>query len=442
MASPGGHRDLRCGLGVMRSHRVLHTRHQSGRPVNYLTVVEFCFADRPGGAARVAWDIAQAMRRRGHIVTLVCYCASDTTVEGVEIVEGIHVLRFRKLERPRWHPGRLRAIVAATAAACRTWLAGQHFDVVHVHSANQGVGVREALGAGPRYVYTVHSPMVLEQGIVWRSQGLAGRLKLLLGRGLLANVERRMLHASAQIHTLSEFTRSVLDRDYGVGRRVSVIPHWFTPQGPRLGKREARSLLGWPLDSKIFLTVRSMGPRYGLDVAIRALGPLTLEFDCHLYLGGDGPMRQQLEALATGFRRAGGIDERIHFIGRISDQQLEAAYAAADLFILPTLALECFGLIIVEALNFGCPVLGTDAGAIPELLRPVLPEFIVPAGDVAALRSRSRQFLQSNPSVSDRQALIDYAVSSYQEATVMPRLLRLFENSTVQLEATLCERRL
>jgi glycosyltransferase involved in cell wall biosynthesis len=398
--------------------------------VQYLTVVEFCFADRPSGAARVAWDIAQAMRQRGHTVTLVCYCPSDTTAEGVEMVDGIRVLRFHKRERPRWHPGRLRAIVAATAAACRAWLAGQHFDVVHIHSPNQGLGVREALGTNPRYVYTAHSPMVLEQDIVWRFQGLAGRLKLLLGRGLLASVERRILEASAEIHTLSEFTRSVLDRDYGVGRRVSVIPHWYTPRGPRLSRREARSLLGWPQDSKILLTVRSMGPRYGLDVAIRALGPLTQESDCHLYLGGDGPMRPQLEALAANFHRAGGVDERIHFIGRISDQQLEAAYTAADLFILPTLALECFGLIIVEALTFGCPVLGTDAGAIPELLRPILPNFIVPAGDVAALQSRSRQFLETNLPLPDRQTLMDYAVRSYQEAAMMSRLLRLFGNPT------------
>jgi glycosyltransferase involved in cell wall biosynthesis len=370
------------------------------------------------------------MRQRGHAVTLVCYCASDTAAEGVEMVDGISVLRYHKRNLPRWYPGRLRAIVASTAAACRKWLAGRRFDVVHIHSPNQGLGVREALGAGPRYVYTAHSPMVLEQDIIWRSQGLPGRLKLLLGRGLLANAERRMLKASAEIHTLSEFTRSVLDRDYGVGWRVSVIPHWYTPRGPRRDKAEARRVLGWPQDSRILLTVRSMGPRYGLDVAIRALGPLTLESDCHLYLGGDGPMRPQLEALAAAFRRAGSVDERIHFTGRLSDAQLEAAYAAADLFILPTLALECYGLIIVEALNFGCPVLGTDAGAIPELLRPILPDCIVRAADAAALQSRARLFLQANLPVPDRQTLIDYAVGTYQEASVMSRLLRLFEPSS------------
>jgi glycosyltransferase involved in cell wall biosynthesis len=399
--------------------------------VHYLTVVEFCFADRPGGAARVAWDIAAAMRRRGHAVTLLCYCPTNETAEGIEMVDGIRVVRFQKRERPGWHPGRLRAIVAASAAACKTWLAGQRFDVVHVHSPNQGLGVREALGTQPRYVYTAHSPMVLEQDIVWRSQGLTGRIKLLLGRDLLASAERRMLDVSTQIHVLSEFTRSVLDRDYGVGHRVSVIPHWYTPRGARLGKSEARAVLGWPQDARIFLTVRSLGSRYGLDVAIKALAPLTRESDCHLYLAGDGPMRRQLEALAANFRRAGDASDRIHFLGRISDELLERAYAAADLFILPSLALECFGLIMIEALNFGCPVLGTDAGAIPETLRPILPAFIVPAGDVAALQSRARQFLQASLPVPDRATLIDFAKTHYQEAKVMAKLMQLFEPSLI-----------
>ena len=394
------------------------------RPLRYLTVVEFCFRDRPSGAARVAWDVAQAMRRRGHDVTMVCYCPEEAGAEGIDTVDGIRVLRFLKADRPSWHPGRLRVIVDSAAAACRRWLAAEDFDVVHVHSPNQGLGVREALGPGPRYIYTAHSPMVREQDIVWRAQGPAGWLKLLLGRPLLAGVERRIFAAAAGIQTLSRFTCSVLDQDYRVGSRITVIPHWYTPRSPLPGREEARRALGWPLQPKIFLTVRSLGPRYGIDVAIRALGPLTLEQGCHFYIGGSGAMRPALESLAAGYRRD---EERIHFLGRLSDDDLQLAYAAADLFILPTLALECFGLIITEAMSYGCPVLGTDAGAIPEALRPILPDFIVPAGDVAALQARARQFLAGQLPVPGRQALSDHTAKTFNEGTVMTSLLQMFE---------------
>jgi glycosyltransferase involved in cell wall biosynthesis len=395
--------------------------------MEYLSVVEFCFADRPGGAGRVGWDIARAMQQQGHSVTVLCYRPGGDVPAGPAEVEGIRVVRFDKSERPGWHPGRLQAIVDATAAACRTWLGDRRFDVVHVHSPLQGLGVVSGLGKGPRYVCTVHSPIVLEQEILWRTQGWTGWLKLLVGRGVLARAERRMLDASAAIHTLSEFTRRELDRAYGIGSRVSVIPHWYTPRGPRLDKAAARDVLGWPQAAKIFFTVRGLGPRYGLDVAIRALGPLTQESDCHFYLAGDGPLRGELEALAAGYRPPDGGPGRIHFLGRITDEQLEAAYAAADLFILPTLALECFGLITIEALAFGCPVLSTDVAAIPESMVPILPQMLVPPGDVAALRGKARQFLSGELQVPDRRALVHYAETRYGAPAVVPRLTQLFK---------------
>ena len=85
--------------------------------MNYLVVAEFCFPDVPGGAHRVAWDIAKLMRDRGHSVTLICYRSIDQTTEGVAELEGIRVVRFSKTELPGWHPRRLHAIVDGAAAA-------------------------------------------------------------------------------------------------------------------------------------------------------------------------------------------------------------------------------------------------------------------------------------------------------------------------------------
>ena len=75
------------------------------------------------------------------------------------------------------------------------------------------------------------------------------------------------------------------------------------------------------------------------------------------------------------------MSERIIFLGRLSDDALALAYQAADVFLLPTTALECFGLIILEAFACECPVIATDAGAIPEVMPPDLSDFILPAGD-------------------------------------------------------------
>ncbi len=171
--------------------------------------------------------------------------------------------------------------------------------------------------------------------------------------------------------------------------------------------------------------MRIHGPRYGLDVAIKAIGPLTKSHGCRFYIGGDGPLRPTLEALA----RELGVSDRVRFMGRLSDPDLKLAYQAADLFVLPTLALECFGLITVEAMSFGVPVIGTDAGATPEILEPLLPNYIVPAGDVATLAERVRSFLDGKLVTPDEQTIIDHIESRFSRDVVAPRLVEMLESA-------------
>ena len=390
--------------------------------LRYLAVVEHFFEDVPSGSARVAWDIAMAMRDRGYEVTVLCYRVGDTA-PGLSEYDGVRLVRFDKEGKPGWHPGRLQAIIESTARACRQWLSDRSWDIVHVHSCLMGLGAVSCFVAGPRYVFTVHSPMVLEQEINWRYQGFAGRLKLLFGRRALAGAEERMLRSASVIHTLSEFTRYKIDNSYGVGNRVTVVPHWFEKRATGMEKPAARQALGWPAGVPIFLTVRGMRPRYGLDVAIRALAPVALEHGCYFYVGGDGPLRAELEKLASGL----GASEYIRFLGRLSDADLELAYSAADVFILPTIALECYGLITVEALSFGCPVISSDAAAIPEIMRPILPDCIAKTGDVAALREKAVQFIEGKLNVPDKFSLINHAETHYSKEHIVCRLAELFE---------------
>ena len=396
------------------------------QPVNYLVAVDYAFVDRPGGMGRVAWDIATVMRQRGHHVAMVSmHQKRPDRRPTVSEHDGIRVVRYDRPALPGWHPGRVWRTIEAAAAVVRAHLMDRRWDLIHIHSLFTGHGVLAALGRGPRYVCTVHSPTVLEQQINWAGQGLVGRLKLLLGKGEIRRLERRLLEACTAIHTLSEYTRKQLDRFHGVGPRVTVVPHWRRPGDTReVSVEEARRRLGWPQGEKLLLSVRRLGSRYGIDVAIRAVAPLAAAGRCRYYIGGDGPLRAAFEQLVRDL----GVADRVHFLGRISDADLALAYQAADLFLLPTLALECFGLITLEAFSYGCPVLSSDAAAIPETMRPILPELVVPAGDVDALRRKIDDFLSDRIRVSPDE-LVQYAASRFDAGVVVPRLLALLEPS-------------
>ena len=394
--------------------------------MKYLIAVDDCFLDRPGGMGRVAWDIALLMRDRGHNVAMVAARAQPANDAATVTTElGIRVLRYSRPILPAWYPLRARRTVASAAEAIREHLGREPWDVVHMHSPFTGSGALQALGPGPRYIYTVHSPVVMEQQINWANQGAVGRLKLAFGLGTLRRMEHTVLRAADRIHTLSKYTRNRIEEFYGLGNRVVVIPHWRRPELQReLSKSEARRCLGWPLDETILFTVRKLAPRYGLDVAIRAIAPMAREGACMFVIAGDGPSRLTLTNLACSL----GVAERVRFTGRLDDAQLALAYQAADLFVLPTAALECFGLIVIEALAFGCPIVSTDAGAIPELMQPILPNFTVPAGDRDALESKIRDVLARRITAPPAAVLSAYVERSFGKEHITAQLIGFLED--------------
>jgi glycosyltransferase involved in cell wall biosynthesis len=79
------------------------------------------------------------------------------------------------------------------------------------------------------------------------------------------------------------------------------------------------------------------------------------------------------------------LEDRVRLLGRVSESDLRELYASADLFVLPTLAYEGFGMSTVEALAAGTPTLGTAVGATPELLEDLGSEFVTTATDAPGL---------------------------------------------------------
>jgi glycosyltransferase involved in cell wall biosynthesis len=121
-----------------------------------------------------------------------------------------------------------------------------------------------------------------------------------------------------------------------------------------------------------------------------------------LVIGGEGPLRGTLE---TGIRQ-GGLGEVVRLAGFIPEEQLSQYYQAADLVVMPSLQLEGFGLVMVEAMACGTPVLGTPVGAIPETLNQVDPMLVAEGTDGRSLARALERVLRriQDPGESDRLA--------------------------------------
>ncbi len=185
--------------------------------MNYLCAVDSYFPDYPGGAARVALDIALWMREYGHQVTMICRAENgkgDTsTTTGPE---GIRILRYKKNKFNNLSPFYTLNQIKTVEKAVRKLLPNTKWDIVHIHSLLIGAGVMKALGDNPCYLYTVHSPVVAEQQVNWAHQGLIGKVKLLFGLRILRRLENKILHKASAIHVLSKFTRSQVQHFHGL----------------------------------------------------------------------------------------------------------------------------------------------------------------------------------------------------------------------------------
>ena len=183
-------------------------------------------------------------------------------------------------------------------------------------------------------------------------------------------MEQRILDASDIVHYNSTYTRRVMEQSYprATAGKGIVLPGWvddarFRPS--EVPRNELRRRLGPPWEPGIatFFTLRRLVPRMGIDALVEAAASLARNGRaCRLVIGGDGPQRTALEAQVAAL----GIGDRVAFLGRIPEASLADSFAAADCFVLPTRALECFGLIVLESYACGVPVIGVPVGAIPE----------------------------------------------------------------------------
>jgi glycosyltransferase involved in cell wall biosynthesis len=253
-----------------------------------------------------------------------------------------------------------------------------HFDFINFHQPFSSFGVIQspAMNWVPK-LYTCHSFSFEE--FITRNNGQNGLLELtynLLNICTRRWIEKKVLANSDKITVLSNFTKKKLIDKYKIpADKVSVIHGGVDLNRFKLSKKRAliRKAIGIPDNKIVILTVRNLVNRMGLDNLIYALNNIVNSApDIYLVIVGDGPLKPNLIVLTNNL----GLNDFIHFAGFAPEDKLPTYYQMADLFVLPTKELEGFGLVTLEALASGLPVLGTPIGGTKEILGRFDPDFI------------------------------------------------------------------
>jgi glycosyltransferase involved in cell wall biosynthesis len=352
------------------------------------------------GTARVIEDRAAALVRRGHQVALLA--GADGERIGAERDEarllGLEPELIPYAGGPRG-PRDLLRLGGEFRRGLEKLREGGRFQAVVFNQPLSAWAIqRSTLLSGAASLYTFHSPWAAEwaisRGFEYGASGGRTGIRPRLEYAARRWIEGRALAGCDRITLLSEYMRCQLREVHPriPERKTVLIPGGvdlarFRPSSPE-ARRARKAALGIPLGSRLLLTVRRLVPRMGLSMLLEAFRRLAGEFpELILAIGGSGPLEGTLRATA----RALGMSERVRLLGYVPEVQLPGLYAAADLFVLPTLELEGFGLVTVEALASGTPVIGSPVGATPEILgridRRLLAETPTAAGLARAVRS-------------------------------------------------------
>ncbi len=250
-----------------------------------------------------------------------------------------------------------------------------------------------------------------------------------------AEVETRIVAAVDRIVASSEHEREALVELYGAQRdQVEVIPCGVDLSLFRPGDQAAaRAKLG--LQGDVVLFVGRMDPIKGLDILIRAVALLSHRPDLTLVVVGGSGTEEEMTRNQDLVARL-GLADRVQFRGSVAQEELPTYYNAATVCVVPS-HYESFGLVAIEALACGTPVVGSMVGGLPTIVHDDENGFLVPWRQPDAFAERIEAIL-ANP--SRRAALAAHARASVRRfgwGAVAERVIGVYQDLTRVRQPTL-----
>jgi phosphatidylinositol alpha-mannosyltransferase len=364
----------------------------AGAGVNYRDAVRIGIISpysltMPGGVQGQILALGRTLRLMGHDVRVLGPCDGPPPDAGVTPL-GNSV--------PTAANGSVAPIAPDPSAQLRTIraLRDEAFDVVHLH---------EPLAPGPTQtaMFFKTAPLV---GTFHAAGGSAAYKWFSPGVKWLA---KRLDVRVAVSEDAEQMARSALGGEYLVlfnGVEIGA----FTKATP------------WAHDAPTILFVGRHEPRKGLAVLLEAMSELPA--NVRLWIAGDGPDTDELRAHVAG-------DVRIEWLGRISDDEKARRLRAADVFCAPSLRGESFGVVLLEAMAAGTPIVASDLQGYSNVARAGRDALLVPPGDHRALADALRGVLADPSAAAELVASGERRACQFSMENLAERYVELYERS-------------
>ncbi|MCD6519629.1 MAG: glycosyltransferase [Anaerolineae bacterium] len=350
------------------------------------------------GVTLVAQKLARAMVARGHQVCVLT--ASDRLEPYRSCDQGVQLIRVRSRENPFWSEGPIPFIAQSDLEEI---LSSFRPDVVHTHEtailAFQLARLRRRLKTFPLIATCHYVPHFvaqylgsekLEDWILTLAWTFSIHLLNQCDHVVFATRAHRHFFLQEGLKTPTSIISNGIDttRYHPKGQsEEDVIQRYALPMGPRI------------------LFVGRLAKDKKIHILIRAMRYIHQEIDAHLLLVGRGDERSRLEQLAKEL----ALQERIHFLGFVPEEDMPAIYRASQLFAIASTC-EVQSLPTLQAMATALPVVAVNAVALPEIVRDGYNGLIVPPNKPEEMAQAILRLLR-NPSLAKEMGQRGYELA-------------------------------
>jgi phosphatidylinositol alpha-mannosyltransferase len=360
--------------------------------------------DVPGGVQAHVRDLADSLIELGHEVSVL------TPVDEPEEADLPPYVVAAGRAIPVPYNGSVARLAFGPLSLKRTrrWLREGHFDVLHLHEPTvPSLSMLACFAASGPMVATFHTATTRSRALQVFGSVLQPGLEKIIGRIAVSPAARRV----------------VVEH---LGGDAVLIPN-----GVAVDRfRDSRPLPGQPAVPTVAFLGRIDEPRKGLAVLLEALSELVeLVPDVRLLVAGPGDADEVREAIPASLR------PHVDLLGLVSDADKPRVYASGDVYCAPNTRGESFGIVLIEAMATGTPVVASDLEAFRRVLEDGRAGVLVPVGDAASLAAALADLLQDPDRRASFAEVGRDTVEQYDWSSVTARIVEVYETVTAAVPA-------
>ncbi len=342
-----------------------------------------------GGSGVVATELGKELAGRGHDVHFISYSLPiRLTMSDRIYFHEVEVLSYPLFEYPPYD-----LVLATKMAEVMTRF---DLDILHVHYAI------------PHSISAYLAKMMLgERGVPFVTTLHGTDITLVGNDRSYLPITRFGIERSDAVTAVSEYLKQRTIGEFQISRPITVVPNFvncnvYVPAKDRSLRRKFADD-----DEGILIHISNFRPVKRVEDVIEIFALTRKSCKARLLMVGDGPERPKAEWLATTH----GIANDVVFVGKQND--MSELLAISDVLLLPS-QLESFGLVALEAMACEVPVIATNVGGIPEVVRDGTDGFLYQVGDIQSMAEGCCRILKNSRLRADLgKAARDHATSSF-----------------------------